>query len=156
MVVVIKSTLNIKTLNKALWLWLFVEIFIQDTCCHLVSIVSLLSVFLPHLCWPLSASTCWYLSSSTTTTPTVLTSPPPHQQNLSPLPADALFYLHGRILFLFTAIWLQNALQHDTTTNNLLAIIGETRLDQIKINHLEPKSAVLTNPMALFCPYFEW
>ena len=97
-------------------------------CVFTTSVLPTLShnmLILVLLCPPLSSSVLLYNNNS------VL---PPRELNLALLPADALFYLHGRILFLFTAIWLQNALQHDTTTNNLLGIIAQTQIKKPKLN----------------------
>ena len=131
--------------NKAWWLWLFsIDIYPG----HMLPLLPPCQYCFSSLC----VFTTAVSATLTTLSLNMLilgllynnNSNCPLQQNPSPLPTDALFYLHWRILFLFTAIWLQNALQHDTTTNNLFGIIGETQLDQIKIIHLYNRNIRMT------------
>ena len=128
MVVVIKSTLD-KNSKQSLLVVIVLLRYLSRTHAVTLSVLFLFPVCFYHICVghsePQHVDTCPPLQQQLQLS-SVLSSV--HQQNLSLLPADALFYLHAGILFLFTAIWLQNALQHDTTTNNLLGIIGETQL----------------------------
>ena len=124
MVVVIKSTLD-KNSKQSLLVVIVLLRYLSRTHAVTLSVLFLFPVCFYHICVghsePQHVDTCPPLQQQLQ-----LSSTP--AKSLPQLPADALFYLHGRILFLFTAIWLQNALQHDTTTNNLLGIIGETQL----------------------------